>query len=347
MDYRQHRLDYCQFLLSSQINYTQTYLADHSERYSHDSLNRFLRLDKVTPRTLWENVQGDVVVSEQGYVLFDDVVLDKRYSQAARLVRRQYPLCRAPWSGNEKRVIYGIGVVTCVYVNPETEQFWVIDFRVYDPEGDDQSKLAHLLEMLEHTHERKNLPFKTVLMDSWYASMQVLKRIESLGKIYYCPTKVNRQVDDSDGAQGYRRVDALGWSEHEHIQGKIVHLKKMPKGHRVKLFRLVLSTERTEYVVTNDMSQDDADVVKRHTGIRWKIEQFHREAKQTTGLEGCQCRISRALRNHIACAFLVWTQLKRCAAQLDTTVYGIKFSLLDDYMRQQLKHPSIPIALCA
>lgn len=121
----------------------------------------------------------------------------------------------------------------------------------------------------------------------------------------------------------------------------------MPKGHQVKLFRLGLSTERTEYVVTNDMSQDDADVAKRHTGIRWKIEQFHREAKQTTGLEGCQCRISRALRNHIACAFLVWTQLKRRAAQFDTTVYGIKFSLLDDYMRQQLKHPSIPMALCA
>ena len=116
MDYRQHRLDYCQFLISSQINYTQTYLAEHSERYSHDSMNRFLRLDKLTPRTLWDNVRGDVVVSEQGYVLFDDVVLDKRHSQEAHLVRRQ-------WSGNEKRVIYGIGVVTCVYVNPETEGF--------------------------------------------------------------------------------------------------------------------------------------------------------------------------------------------------------------------------------
>ncbi len=340
MDYRQHRLDYCQFLISSQINYTQTYLADHSETYSHDSLNRFLRLDKLTPRTLWENVQGDVVVSEQGYVLFDDVVLDKRYSQAARLVRRQ-------WSGNEKRVIYGIGVVTCVYVNPDTGQFWVIDFRVYDPEGDDQSKLEHVLEMLDHTLEHKELPFKTVLMDSWYASMNVLKKIESLGKIYYCPLKTNRQADDSDGTAAYRRVDQLVWSEHEHTQGKVVHLKKLPKGHRVKLFRLVLATERTEYVVTNDLAQDDADVVQHHIGIRWKIEQFHREAKQVTGLEGCQCRLSRALRNHIACAFLVWAQLKRRATQLDTTVYQLKFTLLDDYMRQQLKNPSIPMVLCA
>ena len=93
-------------------------------------MNRFLRLDRLTPATMWENVREDVVASEQGYVLFDDVVLNKRHSREARLVRQQ-------WSGNEKRVIYGIGVVTCVYVNLETEGFWVIDFRVYDPKGDE------------------------------------------------------------------------------------------------------------------------------------------------------------------------------------------------------------------
>ena len=340
MDYRQHRLDYCQFLISSQINYTQTYLADHSESYSHDSINRFLRLDKLSPRTVWENVRDDVVLSEQGYVLFDDMVLDKRYSKEARLVRRQ-------WSGNEKRVIYGIGVVTCVYVNPETEQFWVIDFRVYDPEGDLQSKIAHMLELLDNVLQRKKLSFKTVLMDSWYASMQVIKHIESLAKIYYCPIKSNRHVDDSDGEKQHQRVDKLQWTDEEQKEGKTIHLKKMPKGHRMKLFRLVLSTERTDYVISNDMTQDDSDVVKQHCGVRWKIEQFHREAKQVTGLEGCQCRISRALRNHIACSFLVWAHLKRLATRLDTNVYQLKFSLLDDYMSQQLKNPSIPMVLRA
>jgi hypothetical protein len=340
MDYRQHRLDYCQFLISSHINYTQTYLADHSDSYSHDSMNRFLRLDTLTPRTLWENVRDDVVQSEQGYVLFDDVVLDKRYSKKARLVRRQ-------WSGNEKRVIYGIGVVRCVYVNPETDQFWVIDFRVYDPQGDDQSKIEHMLEMLDNVLYCKKLSFKTVLMDSWYASMQVIKHIEALEKLYYCPIKANRHVDDSEDEQKHQRVDELLWSDEEQKEGKTVHLKKMPKGHRVKLFRLVLLTGRTDYVITNDMTQDDSDVVRQHCGVRWRIEQFHREAKQVTGLEGCQCRLARALRNHIACSFLVWARLKRLASQLDTNVYQLKFSLLDDYMRQQLKNPSIPMVLRA
>ena len=340
MDYRQHRLDYCQFLLSSQINYTQTYLAEHSEHYSHDSMNRFLRLDRLTPSLLWRNVRDDVVLSEQGYMLFDDVVMDKRHSREARLVRRQ-------WSGNEKRVIYGIGIVTCVYVNPEVNQFWIIDFRVYDPEGDEQSKVAHMREMLDNVLSSKKLPFKTVLMDSWYASMQVIKHIEALGKLYYCPIKTNRHVDDSEGEKKHQRVDTLQWTDQEQTKGKTIHLKKMPKGHRVKLFRLALSNERTDYVITNDMSQDNSDVVKYHCGVRWKIEQFHREAKQVTGLEGCQCRMTRALRNHIACSFLVWAHLKRLATQRSSNVYQLKFGLLDDYMRQQLKHPSIPMILCA
>jgi hypothetical protein len=30
-----------------------------------------------------------------------------------------------------------------VYVHPDTDQFWLIDYRIYDPEGDGKSKLDH------------------------------------------------------------------------------------------------------------------------------------------------------------------------------------------------------------
>lgn len=44
------KLDYCQYLLSSQINYTITNLADHLKEISHDKINRYLRREKLTPR---------------------------------------------------------------------------------------------------------------------------------------------------------------------------------------------------------------------------------------------------------------------------------------------------------
>ena len=89
--------------------------------------------------------------------MFDDTVMDKRYSYQIELVRRQY-------SGNAKRVIKGIGVVTCVYVNPEIDRFWIIDYRIYHPDGDGKSKLQHVQDMLRNVVYQKQLPFYAVLV---------------------------------------------------------------------------------------------------------------------------------------------------------------------------------------
>jgi hypothetical protein len=331
------RLAYCQFLLVSQINYTLTNFADHCEMFSHDAINRHLRDDRVTPRALWEAVAADVVATAQGYILFDDTVLDKNASHQIELVRRQ-------WSGNEKAVIKGIGAVTCVYVNPATDQFWLIDFRLYDPDGDGKTKLDHVHEMLANVVHQKRLPFQAVLMDSWYAAKDLMLFVESLGKVYFCPLKANRLVDDSGAAAPYRRIDALNWSPDELARGKTIKVNGFPKEHKLRLFRVEVSSHRTDWVVTNDLTQDSTEAARQACGFRWKIEQTHREAKQTTGLEACQCRKARLQRNHIACAFLVWARLKHLATETGRTVYQLKHGLLDDYLTQQLKDPSLRMA---
>ena len=58
------KLNYCQYLLSSQINYTITNFADHLESISHDKINYYLKNEKLTPRLLWENVKDLIVTSE-------------------------------------------------------------------------------------------------------------------------------------------------------------------------------------------------------------------------------------------------------------------------------------------
>lgn len=332
------RLDYCQFLLVSQINYTLTYFAEHTVRFSHDAATRYLRGDKLTPRVVWENVREQVKPSEQGYLLFDDTVLDKNYSFNIELVRRQY-------SGNAHGIVKGIGVVMCVYVNPELDQFWIIDYRIYDPDGDGKTKLDHVHEMLDNAVYDKGLPFQAVLMDTWYAARKLLLHIERLHKHYYCPLKSNRRVDDSHGQRPYARIDQLVWDEHEQAHGKTLHIKDFPAGHRVKLFRLAFSTERTDFVATNDLTQDDTQAAQEVCGVRWKIEQFHREGKQVTGLEACQCRAARSQRNHIGCAILVWVRLKQVAQETAQTIYQVKHGLLSTYMRQQLRSPAVKMRL--
>ena len=255
-------------------------------------------------------------------------------------------------AGNAKGVINGIGVVTCVYVNPEADRFWIIAYRIYDPDGDGKTKLDHVNEMLSVLVYARKLSFQTVLMDSWYATKDVMLHIEKLQKTYYCPLKSNRRVDDSGGQHPYQRIDSLTWTDRECQGGKRIKIRGFPKDHKVKLFRVVSSTGHTEHVVTNDHVQNDTQVAQQAVThavavslYRWKIEQFHREAKQVTGLEKCQCRLPRIVRNHIGCAFLVWLRLAQVAYQTGQSVYQVKYGLFDDYLRQQLKAPDIQMTL--
>jgi len=332
------RLDYCQYLLVSQINYTLTNYAAHTEKFSHDMANRYLAGDEVRPRLVWDNVGIQVIQTPYGFLVFDDTVIDKNFSHQIELVRRQY-------SGNAHGVIQGIGVVTCVYVNPQIDQFWIIDYRIYDPDGDSKTKLDHVQDMLVNCVYQKRLDFWAVLMDTWYATKALMLYIEKCDKIYYCPLKDNRQVDDSGGVNPYHRVDSLGWSATEKQQGKTIKIKGFPAAHKVKVFRVVLSTQRTDYVVTNEIAQDNVEVVQAVCGFRWTVEQFHRETKQLTGIEGNQCRKARLVRNHIGCAMLVWVRLKQVAVETGRTLYQVKHGLLDDYLCQQLKSPTIPMCL--
>src|SRR5690606_27375431 len=63
--------------------------------------------------------------------------------------------------------------------------------------------------------------------------------------------------------------------------------------------------------------------------------------RQLTGIEKNQCRKARIQRNHIACAMLVWIRLTNLARKTRQTIYRIKHGLLDDYLCQQLKNPSV------
>ena len=327
------RVDYCQYLLSTPLNYTLTHFADHSETFSHDQINRYLAKDRLTPRQVWEHVRPDIVETGDGYIIFDDTTVEKPSASEIALATPQY-------SGNARKVVNGIGIVTCVYVNADLDRSWLIDYRIYDKQGDGKTKLDHVAEMLKVLVEVRKVAFSRVLMDSWYATKRLLLYIESLQKTYYCPMKSNRLVDDSGGERPYQRIDSLQWSSSEQSTGKVVKLNKFPKHHKVKVFR-VASARRTDYVVTNDLSQSEVSATQQASRSRWKIEQLHREAKQLTGLGKCQCRLSRIVRNHINAAFLVWVYLMRKAHETGQTLYQVKHGLLSEYLCQQLKSPAL------
>ena len=244
-------------------------------------------------------------------MVFDDTVLDKTGSEAIEIARWQY-------SGNAGKVVQGIGVVTCIYYNPEVDRYWAIDYRIYSPDQEGKGKIDHVEDMIRSAIYSKNLLFQTVLMDTWYATNRLMLFIH-----HHIP------------------LTNLEWSDEEQQTGIAIHLNKVRTNFHVQCFRITVSNHRTDYVVTNDLSQKDTHAVQKAYGLRWMIETLHRELKNITGIEKCQCRRQRNQRNHIACAFLVWTRLKQIGHQTKQTIYQLKQGLLRNYMIEQLRSPTI------
>ena len=84
---------------------------------------------------------------------------DIRYATEIETSKRQY-------SGNQHGVIQGIGLINCIYVNHEIDNFWVVDYRIYDPDTDKKTHIDHVTEMLQNFVHHKTLPFQAVLMDT-------------------------------------------------------------------------------------------------------------------------------------------------------------------------------------
>lgn len=328
---------YGQFLINSQLNFTGTFFAETVEELDHNSVYRYLKNTKLSSKVVWEKTAESIVYSPNGYLIFDDTVADKNFSRSIELVRSQY-------SGNAHGVVKGIGIVTAIYYNPDIDRYFAIDYRIFSPETDGKTKLDHVREMLLKAVERGVL-FATVLMDSWYATTELMLLIDyDLKKTYYCPLKSNRLVDDTGGENPYVAVSQITWNDETLKTGKLVKLNKFPKEYKHKLFRITVSTNRTDFVITNNKAQNAAEDVQKECAIRWHIEEFHRELKQLTGIERCQTRLARSQRNHICLSILAWIVMKQAAFVRGVTIYQQKREPLRQFMAEQWRHPGTVFA---
>ena len=113
------------------------------------------------------------------------------------------------------------------------------------------------------------------------------------------------------------------------------YLNLVPLGLRVHLrgygwitiFRFVHKNGRTDYIGTNQEAPSSSDIL-RYVKIRWGIEVYHRELKQTCGIDRCQARTSWAQRNHILLAVIAWLRQfkRRCTENI--SIYQLKWDVV-------------------
>lgn len=86
------------------------------------------------------------------------------------------------------------------------------------------------------------------------------------------------------------------------------------------------------------MENPSRDRIEAIIKARWKIEVYHRELKQTCGLERCQSRTGRAQRNHIFLAISAWIQKYKRRLVEGVSFYQQKWDVIkNDISREMAK----------
>ena len=310
---------YCQFLLASQRNFTATQASDVTA-VSHDAITRWLTSVKLTPNLLWEHVEH-LVEKEGGVLVVDDSVIAKQYSRSHDL-----PLLSYQYSGAYHKVIQGIGLVNLVLVGNDARCL-PVDYRIFSKKIDGRTKHMHVQEMLLLALHRGIRP-SAVVFDSWYGSVKTLKFLEKNKLIWVTTLKSNRIIDHNEHLAD-KDIPA---------SGLVVHLKAYGM---IRVFKTFSQAKgEVEYLATNklDMSRGD---IKTVAARRWKIEEYHRGLKQTTGIEKCQARTQRSQRNHIFCSIISFVALEVQRMETGVSWYQAKQKIIQHAMRQYMLSPTI------
>lgn len=310
---------YCQFLIASQREFNATSFSSFKDDVSHDKITRWLSKIKLTPKVLWENVEG-LVDKNDGYLLVDDSVLDKSHSSKIGLTKWQY-------SGTNHRITKGIDLINMVWT--KDNKHIPVDFRIYSKTTDGKTKNDHFRDMVLLSVHRK-MKVKAYLFDTWYSSVANLKWLDRFNLKYVTWLRMNRIVDKGE------HISEKEISE----EGLVVHLRAVGF---VKVFKFVSpKTGDIEYMATNDFSIQTLDI-KDVAAKRWKVEEFHRGLKQTVGIEKCQARNQRSQRNHIFCSIFAFVALEIKRIKTGVTWYETKRQIIKEAIGQYLQNPTVSL----
>lgn len=194
---------------------------------SHDQVTRFLSERKYTSKDLWREVKAVVrqIEREEGYLIFDDTVQEKAWTDENEVVCWHYDHCKG-------QTVKGINLLNALYYNDEVSipvafemirkplQFCDVKTRQIK-RASEVTKNELLRDMLK-TCVNNQLKFRYVLFDIWFAATENFEAVLRSGKHFVAALKDNRQValTREDKQQGhFVKISELTLSDRQAVRG--------------------------------------------------------------------------------------------------------------------------------
>lgn len=314
--------DYINFVIATPKQLTATEAArvqpESQDAPAHDAFTRLLQRLEPDAATLWQEAATQIDLTS-GVLVLDDSTLDKPYSTRNALVYRH-------WSGKHHGVVAGINLITLLWTNGARAV--PTDYRIFDKATDGKTKNDHFAEMLLEAHNRGFAP-SLVCFDGWYASIENLKLVRSVGWHFLTRLKANRKVNPDK--TGLKPVSEIFIS----ALGRTVWLSGFGL---VKVFRLIDKDGNAEHWATSIMEMN-VEERKEFARQAVQIEQYHRGIKQYCLIERSQARRRRPWQNHILLCLRAFLRLESHSFREKVSWHEAKISIIRDAVRAYLANP--------
>ena len=311
---------------------------------SHDRVTRFLSSAPMTSRDLWYRVKPLVrsIQSADGVLIVDDTIAHKPHMDENDIVCWYY-------DHTEGRTVKGINLLSVLYHSQDVTL--PVGYAIVSKTETDidpkTGKEKRVSDITKNEYFRrlvrcsaKNMPFRYVLSDVWYACAENMKFIkQDLRRHFIMPLKSNRCIALSaqDKRRGnYVTVETLPFKDATTLT---VYLEGVP--FPLVLLRQIFTNEDgttgTLYLVTSDTTLTYTAITDLYQR-RWKIEQYHKALKQQCALTRSPARTVVTQSTHIFCSLCAFVKLEMLTMMTSVSYEGLKLNLYIHALKTSFKH---------
>jgi len=332
---------YTDYLITSFGKTTATGLSEILDgTISHDKITRFLGAEDYTSKELWQLIKKEVrgIEDEDGVLIFDDTIQEKRYSKESDLICWHY-------DHTFNRNVKGINLLNCVYhangvslpiafeLVKKPIQFSDLKTRKVKRKSE-VTKNEMLRAMLKRVQQNQ-IKWRYLLADSWFSSSENMEYVaKKLKKYFLLALKSNRLVAlsmEDKKAGRFNRIDSLDWQESKPIKGWIKGLNFPVLLHR-QIFTNKDGSTGILYLVTNDLDlkTDNMETIYQK---RWSVEVFHKNIKSNTALAKSPTSTIRTQSNHVFMSIYASAKLELLAIKNNMNTFALRAKIYISAMK--------------
>lgn len=265
---------------------------------------------------------------KHGVIVIDDTIIHKT-GKSIEGVGWIFDHC-------ENRSVLGQSVVTSHYIDNTVN--YPIDYKFYFSKKSDYAKQEEFKSKIQLAIELINNAIKNgfeggFVMDSWFICNEVVKEVDKHERFIIGRIKSDRLVHTRIGlisiSEFAETLPKESWKEIEINNTKYKIFTKVMKFQSLeKKVRVVIShmqgVKDPVFFITNQLGWDVKKIIGTYS-MRFKIDNFYKDAKQNFGLEACQLRSLKGIKRHWYMVFLAYSlvKLSSCKSNLSKKLNAV------------------------